>query len=97
MAGKKKAKKKAITADDALRVFITVHVTEACEGMPAAERAGLVESIAELFGSVLVDTVKSATVALTTEPEEEDDEEEYEDDEEDDEDFDDEEEEDEDE
>lgn len=85
MVRKKKAKKKEITADDALRVFITVHVTEACEGMPAAERAGLVESIAELFGPVLVANVKAATIALTTEPDEDEDEdeEEYEDDEED--------------
>jgi hypothetical protein len=79
MVRKKKAKKKEITADDTLRAFITVHVTETVGKIPASERAAIVDSIAELFGPSLVGTVKSAVLLMTEEPDTEEDEDEDED------------------
>lgn len=87
MVRKKKAKKKEITADDTLRAFITVHVTETVGKIPASERAAIVDSIAELFGPALVSTVKGAVLLMTEEPdteeEDEDEDEEYDDEDED--------------
>lgn len=64
MLKKKKTKKKALSAEDSLRAFVTMQLSEAVEGMSSSERAAVVDGVIEAYGPALLDLTHAAILAV---------------------------------